>query len=430
MTLEDFERALAERKQGADGKDLVPSVEPAKKRRKHSHKDRHDQMKGSNHANEDRVHTFKPRKHRSTEEGTRKGESIPSKAYEASGDEEWVEKEVTVANNPTALTVHPPKRDSWMEAPSSSNFEYRRRNAVQQNQLTAAKFIEGRSEAVVDVNEVKNSVYEDRTRNLEVQGMEIDIDVNPAVDYSFGDAGSQWRMTKLKAVLRKAKESGRRVEEVAAEQYGNLRAFDDAREEQLELERRCIYGRDYAKREKPSGERFRERTADASLDRDAAATKVQDGGYEPGSPRIKPRHSIKPLDQTALNRMKAQMIKAKLRGSPGASSLEAAYNDAASLFESQNADKTIVLGVMHDRMLAGGPTATVSNNATKREQERYRTEENEDMSIEDMIREERRTRLQAGGEGRRFAEQIAKDTKFDVGLKSYFCRCLKLLTLA
>jgi len=39
--------------------------------------------------------------------------------------------------------------------------------------------------------------------------------------------------------------------------------------------------------------------------------------------------------------------------------------------------------------------------------------ENEDMSIEDMVRQERRTKNALGGEGRAFAERIAKDAKFD-----------------
>lgn len=52
-------------------------------------------------------------------------------------------------------------------------------------------------------------------------------------------------------------------------------------------------------------------------------------------------------------------------------------------------------------------------------------EENEDMSIEDMVKQERRTRNQVGGDGQRFAERIAKDPKFDVGTE-----CSKSLELA
>jgi len=77
--------------------------------------------------------------------------------------------------------------------------------------------------------------------------------------------------------------------------------------------------------------------------------------------------------------------------------------------------EVVVLGKMENRMLAGtrGEVKAIDN---KRGRERGLVEENEDMSIEDMVREERRTRGQAGGEGQRFAERIAKDVKFDNGL--------------
>ncbi|CRK26288.1 hypothetical protein BN1723_018264, partial [Verticillium longisporum] len=54
---------------------------------------------------------------------------------------------------------------------------------------------------------------------------------------------------------------------------------------------------------------------------------------------------------------------------------------------------------------------------TKRGRERGNVEANDDMTIEDMVREERRTRGQAGGEGARLAERIAKDGKFDDDLE-------------
>ena len=38
------------------------------------------------------------------------------------------------------------------------------------------------------------------------------------------------------------------------------------------------------------------------------------------------------------------------------------------------------------------------------------------MSIDDMVREERRTKGRPGGSGRQMAERIAKDGKFDVSV--------------
>ena len=68
-------------------------------------------------------------------------------------------------------------------------------------------------------------------------------------------------------------------------------------------------------------------------------------------------------------------------------------------------------------MLAGGRKGEVVAITNKRGQERGLVKENEDMSIEDMVRQERRTKGQAGGEGMLLAEKIAKDAKFDVSFQ-------------
>jgi hypothetical protein len=80
----------------------------------------------------------------------------------------------------------------------------------------------------------------------------------------------------------------------------------------------------------------------------------------------------------------------------------------------------VVLGVLENRLLAGGQRAEAKPAETGRARERGQLEDNEDMTVEDMVREERRTRGQTGGEGRRFAERIAKDAKFDVSSNESF----------
>ncbi|KAL1924358.1 uncharacterized protein VTP21DRAFT_7393 [Calcarisporiella thermophila] len=56
--------------------------------------------------------------------------------------------------------------------------------------------------------------------------------------YKIGDAGSQWRMMKLRRVLEQAKEEGRSVEEVGLERYGSLERLQEALAEKEELDRR------------------------------------------------------------------------------------------------------------------------------------------------------------------------------------------------
>jgi hypothetical protein len=222
-------------------------------------------------------------------------------------------------------------------------------------------------------------------------------------------------MTKLKAVYRQAQESGRKVEDVALERYDNLREFDDAREEETELDRRRTYGTDYVGKEKPSGELYQERKLDAGQHRphkrqeDTSPDTVMEGIIAP-APTAEAASAR--IDQTALNKMKAQVMKAQLRKDPKAAELEREYNAALASF-SQSGPETINLSAMDNRMLSSAPRNEVKSVTNRRGAERGQVEENEDMSISDMVIEERRTRNQSGGEGARMAERIAKDAKFD-----------------
>lgn len=238
-------------------------------------------------------------------------------------------------------------------------------------------------------------------------------DLTKEVDYTFGDQGSQWRMTKLKGVYTAAEQSGRSVDDIAEERFGSLKEFDDAREEKIEMDRRNVYGEGYKGSEKPTGELYRERMAKTrptpKEDLEAPEDVPEQG--------VVMQEAIPPLDQTALNRMRAQVMKAKLRKAPDADKLEAEYNAAlAHSNGTATADQAVVLDAMHNRMLAG-PRGEVKSIDNKRGRERGLVEANEDMSIDDMVREERRTRGQAGGEGMRLAERIAKDAKFDDDLE-------------
>ena len=107
-------------------------------------------------------------------------------------------------------------------------------------------------------------------------------------------------------------------------------------------------------------------------------------------------------------------MKAKMKGAANAAELEAQYNSALSGAANRLEPDVVVLNSMDNRMLAGGREGEVKHLTNKRGRERGLVVENEDMSIEDMLRQERRTKGQAGGEGMLLAEKIAKDSKFDV----------------
>ncbi|KAI8962965.1 CwfJ C-terminus 1-domain-containing protein-like protein [Daldinia sp. FL1419] len=302
-------------------------------------------------------------------------------------------------------------RDSWMTAPSALDIDYTQKGS---NPSKPPPPPSQASQREIHKREINAAHLQELNSGKSIDDLEL-----PAlhkVDYTFGDNGSQWRMTKLNGVYNTAEQTGRPVDEVALERYGNLRDFDDAREEKIEIDRRKIYGDGYVGKEKPSGELFQERKLSQGVHEKREAspmpTRLEQGTVIPDDAST---HVSTQIDQTTLNRLKAQMMKAKLKKAPDAAKLEAEYNQAAVAFASKDPE-AVVLSVMENRMLAGtrGEAKAVE---TKRGRERGNVEQNDDMTIEDMIREERRTRGQAGGEGLRLAERIAKDAKFDDDLE-------------
>ncbi|KAH7039636.1 CwfJ C-terminus 1-domain-containing protein-like protein [Microdochium trichocladiopsis] len=300
-----------------------------------------------------------------------------------------------------------------MTAPSALDIDYTQKGA---KQAKAAPPPPKEPERFISSREINAKELQALNEGKSLD--ELDLPAQHDVDYRFGDDGSHWRMTKLRRIYRTAEETGRTPEDVAMERYGNLRDFDDAREEKMELDRRKTYGEGYVGKEKPSGELFQERKLDLGVHEKKRATPptrttpLDQGTAIPDDPTD---HVATQIDQTTLNRLRAQMMKAKLRKAPDAAKLEAEYAQAAAAFQAKGPE-AVVLNVMENRLLAGhrGEAKAIEN---KRGRERGLVEENNDMSIEDMIREERRTKGQVGGEGLRLAERIAKDGKFDNDLE-------------
>ncbi|KAI1201671.1 hypothetical protein F5X97DRAFT_289256 [Nemania serpens] len=320
-------------------------------------------------------------------------------------DEETTAEDYEKHSHSASLT-----RDSWMTAPSALDIDY-----TQKGSKTA--------KSPPPKDEPKRAIHSREINAAHLQDLndgkaidELELPAKHEVTYNFGDSGSLSRMTKLKGIYSIAERTGRTVEDVALDRYGNIRDFDDAREEKIELDRRDVYGDGYVGKEKPSGELFQERKLAAGVHEKRREsphhTELDQGVVIPDDATS---HQPTQLDQTTLNRLKAQMMKAKLRKAPNAAQLEAEYNQAAAALVAKGPE-AVVLNVMQNRMMAG-TRAEAKAIDTKRGRERGLVEQNEDMSIEDMVREERRTRGQAGGEGLRLAERIAKDAKFDDDLE-------------
>lgn len=400
--------------------------------RRHGHKRHRDRDDKNDEGSSGKRHS---KRHRSRSPRRDKKREEEVKLFDSEGDDgndddQWVEKEAGVAPpEEETLDLRGPElkgsrvqRDSWMQEPSELDVDYvqRKKREEPKGQFVAAKETH---DFKIHESQVSQHLA-DLQRDFDSDGDEgasAAVDDKPAqhdVGYTFGDGGSSWRMTKLKAVYRKAEENKKPVEDVAMETYGDLRDFDDAREEEREMDRRKMYGKDYVGLEKPSGELFQERKMKAGLRRESSATHDRS---EPPAPAAQgermaeaaPPSTTVPLDPSALNKLKAQLMKAKLMKAPNAAKLEEEYN-LATTASAANATQpdVVVLNNMDNRQLAGDRSGEVTAVSGKRGRERGLVVENEDMSIEDMVRNEKRTRGAFGGEGRNFAERIAKDSKF------------------
>lgn len=400
--LDEFEKALAEEKIAREKSERHGEKDREHKHRHHhSSKHEHHRSRGDDEDRDREGHRHKRSRHSKDENEERHRRRYKhEKASDPHEDLPLPDDEVPQSEAPKAT------RDSWMTAPSALDIDYTQRGAK-----NVAKPPPPKPDYDLKIHKNELNVHlQDLADGKKLE--DIAGDAQHEVSYTFGDAGAQWRMTKLKAVYTQAEQSGRPVDEIAAERFGDLRAFDDAREEQTELDRRQRYGEGYVGKNKPTGELFKERKLD--LD----AKQIADRTYgEADSP---PREALDApattttaqIDSTALNRMKAQLMKAKLKNSPDVAKLEEEYNQAAASFSGNSEPGVVLLGMMDNRMLAGtrGEVTAIDN---KRGRERGLVKDNEDMTIEDMLREERRTRGQAGGESMRAAERIAKDAKFD-----------------
>lgn len=355
-----------------------------------------------------------------------------------------------VTSKTTTHTIHPedvsnveeyiskPKlqRDAWMEAPSALDIDFVNRPNTRQRQqelqeASSSRMLQSDLGTKLHERELNRHLHD--INDEETDDGNLAASAEHVVNYTFGDDGSEWRMVKLKSVYRVAEQTGRPVDEVAIERFGDLRSFDDAREEEIELERRSTYGAGYVGKEKPSGELYEQRKLEANKKRDIAAERKEheekeNAEWSAREGRVQslsqgqPMHQDppkQPLDSTALNRLKAKLMRAKLRKAPEAEQLEIEYNAALessqkTAFEqaSSRTNDDVVLSAMDFRMLAD-PKNEVKPILNKRGIERGNVTANEDMSVADMVREERRTKG-GPGEGMKLAEQIAKDTKFDV----------------
>jgi hypothetical protein len=444
MGLDDFERELAQSSKPREShhrsrRDRSRSRDKDREHRHHHHRShrhrdssRDDERRHRHKRHRDHDDNESERKHskrqRSESPKREKKRNEELKVFDSDQEDDWVEKEADTAP-PQEETLDARgeeskkskvQRDSWMQEPSGLDVDYvqRRKKEEPKGQFVGAKETHDFKVHESQVNQHLSDLQRDfDSDGDEAEGQDVvkDEPAQHEVNYTFGDGGSSWRLTKLKNVYRKAEENKQSVEEVALKTYGDLRDFDDAREEEREMDRRKMYGKDYVGLEKPSGEFFQERKMKAGIRRESSSGSRQEhtASFEQGERMAEaaPPATTVPLNTSALNKLKAQLMKAKLMKAPNAAQLEQEYNLATS--NAAQPDNVVLLNTMDNhRQLATDRSGEVTAVSGKRGRERGTVIENEDMTIDDMVRNEKRTRNTAGGEGRNFAERIAKDSKF------------------
>lgn len=270
----------------------------------------------------------------------------------------------------------------------------------------------------------------------------------------FGAPGYQWRMTKLNRVYQMAEEAGVDVEQVALERYGSMDAFNEARAERQFLEDRDA-GRFSSRsdtrvsdRSSSQAQRFR-RPGESPVPRGQpeAPLRQAEASSRPTTPSRAPIPSVlpamgpKPSSSTAgsrpaltlseLNKLEAKVLRAELSGRPEAAALrrelETEKQRVAAGGNRQEQVEALPVVNAQGQLYDVGTSSSEDVEAqeellkhgsrreiAKHKKELQRQEDNRDVSLSDLVREER---MSAGHESQKnsdviLANQIASDQGF------------------
>ncbi|KAF7539134.1 hypothetical protein G7Z17_g12485 [Cylindrodendrum hubeiense] len=245
--LDDFEKSLAA---GKAEREKEERDREERRHRKHKHHHRHDSERDGERDKGKERDRHRHRRHRDDDDDSHRSkrsrhsrddkdderrsrhrdrEEREHKTAEPKQDDE---KPPSDDADDAAEASKPLVRDSWMTAPSSIEIDYVHRpdNAAKPpSPKPEPKRVLHHRELNRDIDAVLDKPADDD-----------DTPSERTFDYTFGDAGSGWRMTKLRAVYSQAEDRDCSVDEAAIERFGNLQEFDDAREEKEELERRKL----------------------------------------------------------------------------------------------------------------------------------------------------------------------------------------------
>ncbi|KAF7727149.1 hypothetical protein EC973_008010 [Apophysomyces ossiformis] len=322
----------------------------------------------------------------------------------------------------------------------------------------------------------------DRELNVHLKsGISVDqYPEPPKSTIKFGDAGSGWRMMKLKRIMEQAEKDGRPLEEVALERYGSYEKFKEAMDEREYLDKQKRKGNGSGRREhrddrlssrtfmftdtNASQKAFRrpaERAQDMdefgreikrrrrSPSPDQAAKKLADATKEnePRTPVIITQHelpkafSAEPaLSRDELNMLNAKLVKARLMNADNVEELEREYEIQAKRYEAvqsgvvvQSSDNGQTVAVLptvdREGRLYDYALSKEQNTGKVKGKERYKGTHDpvtgerlkygtadDTMSLMDMVRQEKAGSRMATNMDMEFANRIMTDASFENNL--------------
>src|SRR5271170_3187185 len=192
--------------------------------------DRHHRKKRRREDDEDRERSHRHRSHHKSHHKGRDRDDSTEKKSKDPIDGDMKE------DNPEESTL---ERESWMTGGSDDKADPF--SSFLGGQQKEKKPVEKPKPQEIGFSsrEINTGLLNPPSPSPELEGKEEEEKYTPPT-YTIGDDGSSWRMMKLKNLRTASKEAMRPIEEIALERLGSLRAYDEAREEEKELERRKL----------------------------------------------------------------------------------------------------------------------------------------------------------------------------------------------
>jgi hypothetical protein len=347
-------------------------------------KDRHHRKKRRREDDEDRDRSHRHRSHHKSHHKSRdRDESTENKSVDPIGKDIKEDK-------PEESKV---ERESWMTGGSDDKVDPFA--SFLGGQRKEKKLVEKPKPQEIGSSsrEINTGLINPPSPQLEKDEEEEEEEKYTPPTYTIGDDGSSWRMMKLKNLRTAAKEAMRPIEEMAVERLGNLRAYDEAREEEKELERRKLDRKgEGVLKLKVTGELYLQRLAKQQR---KAQREQERNPPQPQPPTTTTAATTedKPITQSDLNKLQATLLRAEMTNSPAAATLAQEYALLVEKFNTQPPIPQII-------------ALPASHSALLPHLSREQSKSSVDLTIEEMVKEERASKRA------HTVDRIARDRRF------------------